>query len=108
MGTNRDERLATTVTELAAEYVNLESNRNSLITITRTDILNRGKHAIVYFSVLPESEEKTALNFLSRHTGKLRAFITSKKIMGFPPQIKFMIDLGEKNRQRIDELSREA
>lgn len=103
----RDEKLTVAIKELAAEYLNLESNRSSLVTVTRTDVLNKGRRAIVYFTVLPDSEEKVALEFARRKRSDFRKFITNKKIVGFAPSIDFQIDLGEKNRQRIDELSNE-
>jgi len=101
----RDERLTELIREIAAEYINLESNRNSLITITRVDLTDRGRRALIHFTVLPDSGEEAALDFLDRHRSKFRKFFSDKKIMGFPPQFKFALDLGEKNRQRIDELS---
>ena len=101
----RDQKLAEAITHLAAEYLERESNRNSLITVTRAEILNRGKKAIVLFTVLPDSEEEKALEFARRKRSDFRKFIMSKKIVGFAPSIEFMIDMGEKNRQRIDELS---
>lgn len=104
----KDQRLASAVSELAAEFLNRESNRTSLITITRTIILNKGRRATVMFTVIPDSEEANALEFLQRKRRDLRKFISSKKIVGFSPSIEFELDLGEKNRQRIDELSNES
>lgn len=101
----RDERLASTIAELAAEYISRESNRSSLITVTHADVLNKGRRAIVYFTVLPDSDEAGALEFVNRKRSDFRKFVTEKKIVGFAPSIDFQIDFGEKNRQRIDELS---
>lgn len=102
----KDERLGARISELAAEYLARESNRTSLITVTRTEILNRGKKAIVFFTVLPDTQEKAALEFARRKRSDFRKYIIEKKIMGFAPSVDFQIDLGEKNRQRIDELSK--
>lgn len=102
---NRDERLSLIIKELAAEFLEIESNRQSLITVTRAEILNRGKRAIVFITVFPDSGEERALEFAERKRGEFRKFLTQKKVMGFAPEIHFQIDLGEKNRQRIDELS---
>lgn len=96
------------IAKLAAEYLGRESNRTSLITVIRTEILNRGKKAIVLFTVLPDSEEKAALAFARRKRFDFRKFITKKKILGFTPQIDFQIDIGEKNRQRIEKLLQES
>jgi ribosome-binding factor A len=103
----KDQKLAGIISELAAEFLSRESNRTSLITVTRSEALNRGKKAIVYFTVLPEVEENAALEFARRKRGEFRKLLTDKKVVGFAPLIDFQIDLGEKNRQRIDQLSNE-
>ena len=108
MGNLKDERLAGVLAELAAEYINRESNKNSLITVTRVEVLNKGKRAIIYFTVLPDSEQNTALEFLQRKRKDFRMFVGSKKPVAFPPSVDFQIDYGEKNRQRIDELSNQG
>ncbi len=104
MSNLKDLKLAGILIDLAAEYINRESNKTSLITVTRVEILNRGKRAIVFFTVLPDSEEEASLEFLKRKRSDLRKFIMEKKPVAFPPSFDFQIDLGEKNRQRIDEL----
>ena len=104
----RDDRLATRITELAAEYLQMESNRTSLITVIRTDILNKGRRAIVYFTVLPDLEEERALKFARRKRSDFRKFIIQKKPVAFAPSFDFAIDYGERNRQRIDELSNQG
>ena len=101
----KDEKLAGVVKELAAEYINREANKNALITVTRAEILNRGKRATIFFTVLPETEQDKSLEFLKRKTSDFRLFLSNKKVVGFAPAIRFEIDFGERNRQRIDELS---
>lgn len=102
---SKDEKLAEAIRELAGLYISREANRTSLITVTRTLALNKGRKVVVYFTVLPDSEEQPALEFLTRKRSDFRKFITEQKIVGFAPAIEFQIDFGEKNRQRIDELS---
>ena len=103
----KDERLANALRELAAEYVNLESSRTSLITITRAEVEGRGRYAKIYFTVFPDNggEPEKVLEFLQRKQSDFRKFVNNKKIVAFAPTITFLFDLGEKNRQRIDELS---
>lgn len=103
----KDEKYASLLSKFAAEYLNQESSGNSLITITRTDILDRGKRALIYFTALPAEKEKGALEFAKRRKNDFRQFVMSKKSFGFAPRVDFCIDLGEHNRQRIDELINE-
>jgi ribosome-binding factor A len=78
------------------------------MTVTRTEMLDRGRRALVYFTALPREKEPEALDFALRRRQDLRRFIMAKKSFGFAPSIDFCIDLGEHNRQRIDELSNES
>lgn len=101
---HKDEKFASLLTQFAAEYFSIESNKNSLITITKTEIYDRGKRAIIFLTALPQSEEESAIKFAKRKKNDFRIFVMSKKSFGFVPKIDFLIDQGEHNRQRIDEL----
>lgn len=103
----KDEKSASLISKFAAEYFSLESNKDSLMTVTRVDMLDRGRRALVYFTTLPKEKEPEALEFALRRRRDFRGFIMAKKSFGFAPRIDFCIDLGEHNRQRIDELSNE-
>jgi ribosome-binding factor A len=103
----KDEKSASLITKFAAEYFGIESNRDSLMTVTKTDILNKGKRAIVFFTALPREKEDEALQFAKRRRNDFRQFIMKKKSFGFVPRVDFCIDEGEHNRQRIDELLNE-
>jgi ribosome-binding factor A len=92
--------------QFAGEYFAIESNRDSMMTVTRADIFDRGKRAVIYFTAIPEEKEELALNFAKRKRQDFRKFVMSKKSFGFVPKIDFEIDLGEHNRQKIDELLR--
>ena len=104
----KDDKLISLISRFAAEYFGIESSKDSLITITRTEIFDRGRRALVYFTALPTEKEQTALEFAKRRRNDFRQFIMAKKSFGFAPKIDFCIDEGEHNRQRIDELSNES
>jgi len=101
----KDHRAASLLSQLAAEYFNIESNKNTLITVTRAEMSDRGRRCLILLSVLPTQEENMALEFAKRKRNDFRKFIRTKKIFGFAPHINFELDYGERNRQRIDELS---
>ncbi len=108
MNTHKDQKHAALITSLAAQYFLVEANRDSLITITHTELLDRGRRAKILFTVLPTDKQGAALEFALRRRNDFRKFIMDKKIFGFAPRIDFEIDYGERNRQRIDELSNEG
>lgn len=89
----------------AAEFLSREANRNSLITVTRADLSEDRKRGIVYITVFPDSSEKAAVDFANRNRKEFSDFF-QKRIRGMRmPHVDFVIDLGEKNRQRLDEIS---
>lgn len=104
----KDEKISALLAQFAAEYFLTESNRESLITITRAEIGNRGKKATVFFTALPQQKELAALDFMRRKRTDFHNYVVAKKSLGFVPQIDFQIDFGEHNRQRIDELSNQC
>lgn len=89
----------------AAEFIRDESGKSSLLTVTRVVLNPSGKDAIIYFTTLPESEEDTALKFLERKTPEFKQRFIKESRVGFPPHFRFKIDYGERNRQRLDEIS---
>ena len=52
--------------------------------------------------------EKAALDFLKRQRSAFREFAMEKSRMGRIPFFDFELDSGEKNRQKIDEISRNS
>jgi ribosome-binding factor A len=90
----------------AAEFIRDESGKSSLITVTRVELNPSGKDAVIFFTTLPESEEDTALKFLERKAPEFKQWVTKESRIGIVPHLRFKIDYGERNRQRLDEISR--
>ncbi len=89
----------------AANYIAMEAGRESLITPTRTDLSPDRKNATIYVTVFPDTAEKIAIEFLMRHKDLFRKYLKDHARLGVLPYIKFELDYGERNRQRMDELS---
>jgi ribosome-binding factor A len=104
----KDTRIKDEIHRLAAEFLQRESNYLSLITVTDISLSNKGTHVTIFFTVLPIEKEKAALDFIKRKRGEFRSYVMEKSRIGRVPFFDFEIDGGEKNRQRIDELSNEA
>jgi ribosome-binding factor A len=104
----RNQKLIEVIRELAAEFLARENGGQSLITVTRAAISEREKQAIVFFTVLPRTKEGSAVDFANRKANDFRLFIKERSRLRVLPRVEFRIDEGEKNRQRIDELSSEA
>ena len=102
----RNEKVANNIKELAAQFLGRENNRTSLITVTYCSTSPDFKKATIFITVLPESKEEAALNFIKRNLGDLREFLKKNMPIKIIPFLDVAIDKGEKNRQKIDELLR--
>ena len=102
----RNEKVANSIKELAAQFLSRENNRTSLITITACTVSPDLKRATIFMTVLPSSKEDNALGFVKRNLKDLREFLKKNLEIKIIPFLDVAIDQGEKNRQKIDELLR--
>tara|TARA_B100000508_G_scaffold60333_1_gene47257 strand:+ start:302949 stop:303272 length:324 start_codon:yes stop_codon:yes gene_type:complete len=105
--TERQEKVREELLKIAGEFISREANRNNLITATDASISPDLKQATVFISVFPNDNEQGALAFLKRHRNDFRTFLKQRISFKVLPFVDFKIDEGEKNRQRIDELSQQ-
>jgi len=105
MNTIKESKIKEVIKALAADFFSKESNRKSLITITDVEIKSRGSRAIIMFTVLPEDQEKAALDFMHRQLSDFRGYVTENARMMRVPYFEVKVDHGEKNRQNIDKIS---
>jgi ribosome-binding factor A len=103
----RNEKVANQIKELAAQFLGRENNRTSLITVISATCSPDLKRATIFITVLPTAKETTALNFVKRKLKDLREYLKKNIPIKIIPFLDVAIDLGEKNRQKIDELLRE-
>ena len=90
---------------LAAEFINTESNRQSLITVTRARLTDDERKADIYFTVLPTEQEQPVATFLKRKRTEFRDFVKKHTKVRVLPTFDFLLDIGERNRQELDALS---
>lgn len=108
MSERKTSRLSEEIAREAARFLERESNRTTLITVTRVVFSEKNSRAEVLLSVLPESAEEAALAFANRRASVFRKFLGQAARMRRLPEISFALDRGEKNRQRIEALSHTA
>lgn len=105
MSAQKNEKIREAIRHAAAEFMAERSNRTSLITVTGVQLSPKRDKAAILITVLPEDKEKEALAFAARTGGALRDFLGKRVSLQHLPFISFALDVGEKNRQKIDELS---
>jgi len=101
----RQDKVNELLRQLASEFISKESNRLSLITVTHVDVSRDLKNATIYVSIYPEESETAGLDFLKRNLGDLRDYVKPKLNMKNIPFFDCKLDMGEKNRQTIENLS---
>jgi ribosome-binding factor A len=106
MESRRQTQVAEKLAHLAGDFLARESSVKALITVTHADVAPNFKNVTVYFSVLPASLEAAALKFAKRSRSDFRDYLKKHASLHPVPVVDFAIDLGEKNRQRVDELTR--
>lgn len=102
----RTDQVSQEIAHLAGDYFARESSGSSLMTVTRADISPDLKSVMIFISVLPRSQEEQALDFAKRRRSDFREYLKEHAVLKFLPTVDFELDFGEKNRQRIDELTR--
>ena len=90
--------------DLAGEFLVRQSNRTSLITVTRAILSDDLKRVDILLSVLPNEKEKDALIFANRMTTEFKEYIKKNSRIRILPRIHFSADLGEQHRQHISAL----
>lgn len=108
MDSHHKEKATGQIQRLASAFINLESNHQSLITVTRATLAPDGSQSTIYISVLPESTEEQALHFLRRKRSEFKQYVREHSRLRRIPFFEFQLDVGEKHRQRLDELTRTA
>ena len=106
MESKRQIQVSQELAHMAGEFLARESSVKALITVTHAEISPTLKEVTVFISVLPQTMEEQALKFTKRARSDFRAYIKKQSRLHPIPIVDFPIDLGEKNRQRIDELTR--
>ena len=104
MNNIRNERITGIIRDLGARFLEEENNGSSLITVTNVELSPDEKHATISFTVFPDKLEKTALEFAKRKRSDFKSFVKSHSKLGKIPMFDFVIDMGEKHRQKIDDL----
>jgi len=101
----RDKKTEEVLREMASKFLLEESAGPALITVTSVKVSGDLKLAKIYFTCYPAESEKYVIDFTKRKRSEFRDYIKENSGLQRLPFIDFEIDLGEKNRQKIDDLS---
>ncbi len=100
----KSEKIKNRIREIVAEYISRETNGKSLISVTTVDVNDKADNGTIFITVIPESEEDGALNFLKRKRTEIKKYIQKRLPIAHTPFIDFAIDEGEKLSQKITKI----
>ncbi len=106
MNERKQIQISESLAHLAGDFFAREKPRSALVTVTRADLSGDFKNVTIFLSILPHTEEESALKFAKRARSDFRDYVKSHSFFHPVPTVDFEIDYGEKNRQRIDDLTR--
>jgi len=104
----QDEKIKSLVKDLAGDFLERESNKTSLVTVTRVELTEKGHKALIFFTVLPDDKAEEVLQFTKRKRSEFRDYVREKAKIGRMLNFDFVFDIGEKNRQKVDDALRNA
>lgn len=103
----KSEKIGERIRENVALFIEREASRDSLITVTRVFVEDNLKKATIFVTVMPESKKDEALAFLRRLRSDMLHFLKKSGSLPRPPFLDIIYDAGDKNRVRIEEISKE-
>lgn len=101
----KEERYREIIRQKASEFFERESAGGALITVTGVRLVEKSKRVTIFFTVYPNNKENGVLDFAKRKRSEFRDYLKHGAKLFKLPFVDFAIDLGEKNRQKIDSLS---
>lgn len=104
--TDRTDKVEKMIMKIASQFIENESNKSSLVTVSRVNITSDLKEAKIFISVLPETKENEVIEFLKRNLGELRNYFKEKTIIKTLPFFSIEIDQALKLERKIDDAMR--
>lgn len=88
----KDQRTISAIHMAAAKFINRESNRRSLVTVTEVELFDAGKGARVFVSVMPKEQTPAVVDFLSRQRQEFLSFLKQEVKLHLVPRVTFLPD----------------
>lgn len=89
-----DERASEQIAHEAAKWISQEASTQSLITVTRATLGNKGTHATIYVSIFPEDQIRPGLAFLERSRYDFGIHLRTNSRIRPIPAVEFLLEDG--------------
>lgn len=105
MNSFRKEKFSSLLAQLISGYIQKHiQSESKATTLTRLDVSDDFKKVVIFVTMYPEETQRKTLESLKKDLPELRKEIGKKLKMRFLPSFEFVIDEGEKNRMKIEEI----
>ena len=103
---NKQERIATLIRKNLAEIIQIELKNPHLgfISIPEVKVSKDFSYATVYVSFIKDEDAKEGMEVLEHSKGFIRSSLAKKMDTRRCPELRFVLDEGYKNEERISEL----
>ena len=108
MTADRHTKVAEEIAHFVAQFIQKEANNDPLITVTRAEVNRDYSQATIFITTIPEEKREAALIFLKRAGSDMRHYVKKHMRIKQIPFLSFEVDFGERHRQHIDDLVRDA
>ncbi len=108
MSQDRQSKVADEIAHHIAAFIQKEANNDPLITVTRAEMNRDYSQATIFITTIPEEKQDAALVFLKRAGSDMRHYVKKHMRIKQIPFLSFEVDFGERHRQHIDDLVRDA
>ncbi|MEK9166619.1 MAG: ribosome-binding factor A [Patescibacteria group bacterium] len=107
--TRRQERLAELYRKSASEFFREHiGGEGTIASVTNVEVKDGLREIIVYYSVWPDEKERDIKKAIEAQKGVFRDRISREVRTKFVPEIRFLLDEGEKKRAGIERLLKKA
>lgn len=106
MANYRPEKLNSVVQDELSKIIirEIEFKRGVLVSISKVEVSPDVAHAKIFISVIPEKEEKEALEKLQENIYTIQQSLNNKLVLKTVPKINFVIDDTLKRAAHMEEL----
>lgn len=101
----RQERLGELYRKIASEFFHEHvGGKGTIANVTNVEVKNGLREIVVYYSVWPDEKEEEVKKALTYRKRAFRDRIGKEVQTKFVPEIRFLLDEGEKKRATIEKL----
>lgn len=85
-------------------FISCHTDPGTVVTISRVTLSSDLKNGTAFLLVYPDKSSPVTLNKLQQRTPELNRLLFTKLRVKMPPKMLFALDVGERHRERVEEI----